>query len=95
MDRTLKALSLTLSYPSVELQQAMPEIGAVLGGDPRIAPETRKALRKLADDIGQGDLFDVQESYVMLFDRSRTLSLKPSSNMSTAKAGIGAARWSA
>ena len=25
--------------------------------------------------IGQGDLFDVQESYVMLFDRSRTLSL--------------------
>jgi nitrate reductase delta subunit len=33
------------------------------------------ALQKLADHIGQGDLFDVQESYVMLFDRSRTLSL--------------------
>ena len=46
-----------------------------LAADLRIAAETRRALRKLADDIGQGDLFDVQESYVMLFDRSRTLSL--------------------
>lgn len=75
MDRTLKALSLTLSYPTAELQDAMPEIGAVLGSDLRLAPETRQALRQLASDLGQGDLFDVQESYVMLFDRSRTLSL--------------------
>jgi len=75
MDRTLKALSLTLSYPSANLQDAMPEIGAVLAADPRIAPDTRKALHKLAGDLGQGDLFDIQESYVMLFDRSRTLSL--------------------
>lgn len=75
MDRTLKALSLTLSYPSVELQEAMPEIGAILGADTRISPQTRAALQALADGLGQGDLFDVQESYVMLFDRSRTLSL--------------------
>lgn len=75
MDRTLKALSLTLSYPSAELQDAMPEIGAILAADPRIAPDTRAALRRLADGIGQGDPFDVQENYVMLFDRSRTLSL--------------------
>ncbi len=75
MDRTLKALSLTLSYPSQELQAAMPDIGAILGADPRIAEETRAALHGLAESVGQGDLFDVQESYVMLFDRSRTLSL--------------------
>ncbi len=30
MDRSLKALSLILSYPTRELQAAMPEIGAVL-----------------------------------------------------------------
>ena len=36
---------------------------------------TRAALQRLTHDLGQGDLFDVQESYVMLFDRSRTLSL--------------------
>jgi len=75
MDRTLKALSLTLSYPSAELQAAMPDIGAILVGDPRIAPDTRAALRALTDRLGGGDLYDIQESYVMLFDRSRTLSL--------------------
>jgi len=75
MDRTLKALSLTLSYPTVELQAAMPEIGAVFEADPRIAPETMAALQTLTDALGRGDLFDLQESYVMLFDRSRTLSL--------------------
>jgi nitrate reductase delta subunit len=75
MDRTLKALSLILSYPSAELQAAMPEIGAVLASDPRLSTPNRLALQQLTHDIGQGDLFDVQESYVMLFDRSRTLSL--------------------
>jgi len=74
-DRTLKALSLTLSYPTDELQQAMPEIGAVFGADARIAPNTRSALQALTDQLGSGDLYDVQESYVVLFDRSRTLSL--------------------
>ncbi len=75
MDRTLKALSLTLSYPTAELQAAMPEIGAILAADPRLTAATRAALQRLSHDLGQGDLFDVQESYVMLFDRSRTLSL--------------------
>lgn len=75
MDRTLKALSLILSYPSRELQEAMPEIRAILGADHRIATETRAALQMLADGLRRGDLFDVQERYVMLFDRSRTLSL--------------------
>lgn len=75
MDRTLKALSLTLSYPTGELQSAMPEIGEVLGADPRIGTGTRAALQTLTGRLGQGDLYDLQESYVMLFDRSRTLSL--------------------
>ena len=75
MDRTLKALSLILSYPTAELQEAMPEIGSVLAADPRLKPATRAALQRLTSNLGQGDLFDVQESYVMLFDRSRTLSL--------------------
>jgi len=75
MDRTLKALSLMLSYPTAELQAAMPEIGAALAGDTRLSAETRLALQDLAKAIEQGDLFDVQERYVTLFDRSRTLSL--------------------
>lgn len=75
MDRTLKALSLALSYPTVELQAAMPEIGAVFGADPRIAPETMAGLQSLVDGLGRDDLYDLQESYVTLFDRSRSLSL--------------------
>ena len=75
IDRTLKALSLTLSYPTADLQAAMPEIGAVFCADRRITPETKSALLSLTDGLGHGDLYDLQESYVMLFDRSRTLSL--------------------
>jgi nitrate reductase delta subunit len=75
MDRTLKAMSLILSYPSTELQQAMPEIGAVLAADPRIAKATRDNLRNLTTELASADLYDLQERYVMLFDRSRTLSL--------------------
>jgi hypothetical protein len=65
MDRTLKALSLILSYPTAELQEAMPEIGAILAADPRLTPATRAALQRLTSNLGQGDLFDVQESYVI------------------------------
>lgn len=75
MDRTLKSLSLILSYPTGELQGAMPRIGDVLAADRRFAPATRSALAALVGRLGQGDLYDLQESYVMLFDRSRTLSL--------------------
>lgn len=75
MDRTLKALSLILSYPSRELQDAMPEIRAVLAPDTRLPASARAALQTLVEDLGQGDLYDLQERYVMLFDRSRTLSL--------------------
>jgi nitrate reductase delta subunit len=75
MDRTLKALSLMLSYPTADLQEAMPDIGAVLAADPRLPAPTRAALAGLAGDLGRADLYDAEEAYVMLFDRSRTLSL--------------------
>lgn len=49
MDRTLKALSLMLSYPKSELQAAMAEVGAGLAADPRIPAGTRQGLGELAD----------------------------------------------
>lgn len=75
MDRTLKALSLVLSYPTTELQGAMSEIGGVLAADSRLTAAARRALRPLVDALGQSDIYDLEESYVVLFDRSRTLSL--------------------
>lgn len=75
MDRTLKALSLLLSYPTAEVQAGMADIGAVIGGDTRLTPDLRADLQPLLTRLAQGDIYDVQEDYVMLFDRSRTLSL--------------------
>lgn len=75
MDRTLKALSLVLSYPTTELQQVMPEISAVLASDRRLTAAARRSLRPLMEELAQHDIYELEESYVMLFDRSRTLSL--------------------
>ena len=75
MDRTLKALSLILSYPTRELQRAMPEIRAVLAADARLTAATQRALRTLVDSLALGDIYELEEKFVMLFDRSRTLSL--------------------
>lgn len=75
MDRTLKALSLILSYPTQELQAAMPEIGGVLASDKRLTSAARRALRPLVDTLRDDDIYTLEERYVMLFDRSRTLSL--------------------
>ncbi|WP_166416236.1 nitrate reductase molybdenum cofactor assembly chaperone [Cochlodiniinecator piscidefendens] len=74
-DRTLKALSLILSYPTCELQHAMPEIGAVLSSDTRLTAAARRALRPLVEELAVRDIYDLEEQFVLLFDRSRTLSL--------------------
>lgn len=75
MDRTLKSLSLILSYPTAEVQAAMPVIADVLTCDVRIPAATRADLASLARGLGRGDLTNLQETYVALFDRSRSLSL--------------------
>jgi len=75
MDRTLKALSLLLSYPTRDLQEAMPEIGGVLASDTRLTAAARRALRPLVEEIRDGDIYELEERFVTLFDRSRTLSL--------------------
>ena len=75
MDRTLKAFSLLLSYPTRELQHAMPEIGAVLASDTRLTAAARRALRPLVEELIGRDIYDLEEQFVLLFDRSRTLSL--------------------
>jgi nitrate reductase molybdenum cofactor assembly chaperone NarJ/NarW len=75
MDRTLKSLSLILSYPTRELQYAMSEIGGVLASDTRLTAAARRALRPLVETLAGRDIYDLEEQFVLLFDRSRTLSL--------------------
>lgn len=75
MARTFKALSALLAYPTEELVAAVPEIRAALRRE-RIVPAAALAdLESFLDEMGRSDVYDLQERYVGLFDRSRSLSL--------------------
>lgn len=75
MSRTLKALSALLTYPTAELQQASAEIGAALAADTLLPRRIGAELQNLVGELATGDLYDMQERYVLLFDRTRSLSL--------------------
>lgn len=72
---TFKALSALLSYPEPELRAALPDIAAVLRAEALLDRDTLAALDPLLDELAERDLYDLQERYVLLFDRSRSLSL--------------------
>ena len=74
METVLKVVSLLLSYPSEELLEAMPGIRQAIDEAPLDA-SGKAALGRLADDLGGRDAYDAQERYVLLFDRTRSLSL--------------------
>lgn len=75
MAKTFKVLSALLSYPSVELQQATAELRAVVETEALVPAAIRRQLDVLLTDIAEGDIYDLQERYVLLFDRTRSLSL--------------------
>ena len=75
MNTTLKVLSLLLTYPTAELLKGLPDLKAALAEDAALGDRELKLVTRLIDDIGRLDLYDAQERYVFLFDRTRTLSL--------------------
>jgi nitrate reductase molybdenum cofactor assembly chaperone NarJ/NarW len=75
MKRTLKVLSALLSYPTAELQAAVPELRAAIAAEGRLPQKNRDRLDRLLDEMASRDLYDLQERYVLLFDRTRSLSL--------------------
>jgi nitrate reductase delta subunit len=75
MARTFKALSALLSYPSADLQRAAGDLSAVIETENLVPKAIRGRLDALLGDIANGDLYDLQERYVLLFDRTRSLSL--------------------
>ena len=75
MTATLKALSLLLTYPGDDLRATLPEISRAVRAEKLISePQLSKLLSFIAELEGK-DLYDLQERYVLLFDRTRTLSL--------------------
>lgn len=75
MSRMFKALSALLVYPTAELRQACGEIGEAIDAGQAIPKSIRKQLHTLLTELATGDIYDMQERYVLLFDRTRTLSL--------------------
>lgn len=73
--RILKVISLLLDYPDQHLRDGHAELAQAIGSAREISPEQRIALRRLLDELTEGDLMDVQERYTDLFDRGRSLSL--------------------
>ena len=75
MRDTLKTLSALLTYPTAELKSAVPEMRAALNRENVLPKAASDRLARLLDEISDGDLYDIQERYVLLFDRTRSLSL--------------------
>jgi nitrate reductase molybdenum cofactor assembly chaperone NarJ/NarW len=75
MTNTYKALSALLSYPSADLKEAADDIRDVLYKEALAPTWALRQLDRLIDDLKMLDLLELQERYVFLFDRTRSLSL--------------------
>jgi nitrate reductase molybdenum cofactor assembly chaperone NarJ/NarW len=73
--KTFKVLSALLTYPGHELVGAAAGFGATLDADALIPAAQRRALDPLIEEIATRDVYDLQEGYGLLFDRSKTLAL--------------------
>lgn len=73
--KTLRALAALLSYPTQDLVRAVPEIRDTIDRERLLPAAERAALHRLIDEFADGDLFDLQERFGLLFDRTRSLSL--------------------
>lgn len=75
MSLSYRALALFLTYPTQEMRDLLPQAAAVLSDDKAIPGPVQRSLAKLAQELITGDLYEHQEHFVWLFDRTRSLSL--------------------
>jgi nitrate reductase delta subunit len=66
-----RALAALLGYPQPDLIAALPEIRAVLADDATLVAAVEPLLQRLA----AGELIEVQQDYVQIFDRNPSHSL--------------------
>lgn len=75
MASTFKVLSILLTYPTEAMKASAEALRATLDAEALLSASDREMVSKLIDEIEHQDLFDLQERYVLLFDRTRSLSL--------------------
>ncbi|MBN8981216.1 MAG: nitrate reductase molybdenum cofactor assembly chaperone [Rhizobiales bacterium] len=73
--KTFKILSALLSYPTEELIEASREFPEILDREAMVPAHLRSPLDRLIGEIANGEIYDLQERYGLLFDRSKTLAL--------------------
>ena len=75
MSNTYKALSALLSYPTQEIKDAAAEIRRAIHDEKLTPAWALRQVDRLIDGYETLDLYELQERYVFLFDRTRSLSL--------------------
>ncbi|MEI6984783.1 MAG: nitrate reductase molybdenum cofactor assembly chaperone [Rhodospirillaceae bacterium] len=73
--KSLKALGALLTYPEAELISALDEIADCLDAEGMLSRKVRQEVQELIELLRLEDLLTLQEQYVLLFDRTRTLCL--------------------
>jgi nitrate reductase molybdenum cofactor assembly chaperone NarJ/NarW len=73
--KTLKVLSAMLDYPTQALVSAIPELRQALVEERLVSPASIRALEDLLTALESEELMQLQQCYVDLFDRVRSLSL--------------------
>ncbi|PJI45937.1 MAG: nitrate reductase molybdenum cofactor assembly chaperone [Pseudomonas sp.] len=72
---SLRVLARLLDYPTAELQAACAEAVEILDAEDRLPPKLRGELAQWCAELAAGELLDLEEAYVELFDRGRATSL--------------------
>jgi nitrate reductase delta subunit len=75
MALTYKALAVLLAYPTAATQTLAKVAVQAIEDEGVVPAQIRRSLARLADELTDGDLFELQERYVWQFDRTRSLSL--------------------
>jgi len=72
---TFKVLSALLSYPTEALTAEAPTLRRIVIDEGLVPAPVRDGLMGLIDQLAERDLYDLRERYVLLFDRTRSVSL--------------------
>jgi nitrate reductase delta subunit len=73
--RILKVISRLLDYPVAEIRDYRADLAMEISAAREISPDMRGELLQVLQSLCAGELMDVQESYGLLFDQGRSLSL--------------------
>lgn len=75
MAMTYRGLACLLSYPTQDLKDMMAAVSSAIHQEGLVPPAACRAIDALIAEIAEDDLYDLQERYIGIFDRTRSLSL--------------------